>query len=800
MAFIHLDNIIVAQEKVKNPNYNKIFFGDLTVKGYLLCIIFEMNPKLKKSDMRVKVWSERQVYIIADIYTLLYIKEQIMDVLSTGIDLEEAGSYAKDGIYNYIKEGYQNRLVEGNTDDNAKFTHTNLYLDVNLKSPFIIVPIDIFDYNNFKCIILCLGELKVQTILPPRVDEKINYTKTKDLNILYDVYRVGVLGIRMATVENCIEKNNYLGKETLLLKNFDVSVEAKLLIQPKNPNFNNMVINILIPEIFFQLNEFQILLLIQFLGNMNSAQTKLTYEMKTKKMEEKFNKRNKIKQEYEKSLLKLNEETKKQKEKNDKEQIEKRKKEIKEKREKENIARAKIVYDKVIKSFSMSDHSIAKYETMKAKKGKKAILVNVVIVKTKFAIRKYFADLSIEDYLVFQIDTIKVEVDIMLTGIMLIGLIIKHISLTDVDKDERKQLYLCPEYITLIESAKEGQMGNYYSEQDNKFCFIDLNMLMLGEEMDMFINMNDLHIIISLNTIERLNQFGMYYLDVFTQENFHTDTERFLAEKDFKKKLAELGGKEVQREKHEELVKEELNKEYMARLKKYVRNMYSVEDAKDYIKKRHKINTLDDYVKYFSDVESSKRGRKVFVIPERSRSKMRIIFNMNNTMFKLPLDHYNLKEPLLSMNFDMTFSMDAKNVFDNIITIPSRKLLAQIYETKSSFMHISLSQFDFDMVYLNPRTKTFSKNLPSERFLSNFRLKCSIESDISPYIEESVMNINVILEPLILAFGMRQVRKLMGFLTKVGEFTPKLQEKYFPHVKPDQVINGMVKIPPKKKI
>ena len=416
-------------------------------------------------------------------------------------------------------------------------------MDVNLKSPFIIVPVDIFDFNNFQCLILCLGELKVQTILPPRVDEKINYTRSKDVNILYDVYRVGVLGIRMATVENCIEKNNYLGKETLLLKNFDVSVEAKLLIQPKNPNFNNMVINILIPEIFFQLNEFQILLLIQFLGNMNSAQTKLTYEMKLKKIEERFNKRKLARQEMQKTLQNLGEEAKKQKEKNEKEEIEKKRKELKEKREKENIARAKIVYDKVIKSFSMSDHSIAKYETMKAKKGKKAILVNVVIVKTKFAIRKLFADLSIEDYLVFQIDTIKVEVDIMLTGIMLIGLIIKHISLTDVDKDERKQLYLCPEYITLIESAKEGQMGNYGSEQDSKYCFIDLNMLMLGEEMDMFINMNDLHIIITLNTIERLNQFGMYYLDVFTQENFHTDTERFLAEKQFKKKLAELGEK-----------------------------------------------------------------------------------------------------------------------------------------------------------------------------------------------------------------------------------------------------------------
>ena len=57
MAFINLDNIIVAQEKVKNPTHNKIFFGNLKVKGYLLCIILEINSKLKKLDMRVKVWS-----------------------------------------------------------------------------------------------------------------------------------------------------------------------------------------------------------------------------------------------------------------------------------------------------------------------------------------------------------------------------------------------------------------------------------------------------------------------------------------------------------------------------------------------------------------------------------------------------------------------------------------------------------------------------------------------------------------------------------------------------------------------
>jgi len=255
IALVSLDNIIIAQEKVKNPNYNKIFFGDLTVQGKLLCITLEMNPKLKKSDLRVKVWSERQVYIIVDMYTLLYIKEQIVTVLATSIDLEEAGSYAKDGIYNYIKEGYQDRLVEGNTGNKeVKFTHTNLYLDVSLKSPIIIIPVDIFDYNNHQCLLMSLGSLKVKTILPPRVDDKINYIRTKDESLLYDIYRVGVLGIRMSTVEECVEKNNYVGRETVLLKEFDVSVEAKLLIQPKNINneFHNMIINVLIPEINFQ--------------------------------------------------------------------------------------------------------------------------------------------------------------------------------------------------------------------------------------------------------------------------------------------------------------------------------------------------------------------------------------------------------------------------------------------------------------------------------------------------------------------------------------------------------------------
>ena len=808
IALLTLENIIIAQEKNENPNYNKIFFGDLTIEGKLLCIIFEMNPNLKKSDIRIKVWSERQVYIIVDSYTLQYIQNQIMEVLGTTIDLEEVSSYAKGSVYDFIQEGYQDKVIEGN------FTHTNLYLDVSLNCPYVILPLDVFDKNNTQCILISLGSLQLKSILPPRVDKNINYEESKDEHIMYDIYRIGLLGIKMATVENCIEKNNYKGKETLLLKDFDFSIECKLLIQPKNPYFNNIIVNLTIPKLDFELNEFQILLLIEFLGNLTNEGNKLKYEMFLLKIYESANRLKNIKKAEEKRMLYLTESEKKEQEKEREEKIKKKHEEMEKKKLDENIKRSKIVYEKVIKSFSMSDHSIAHYETRRVKRKKKAILINFLIGTTRFAIRKMFVDLTIEDFLVFQIDVLKVEVNVMVDGIMLINFLIRHIILSDVDKNERKELYVHPNYTCLIESTKEGQMGSYNSQnQQTKYCFIDLNMLILGDEIDMTINMNDLHIMISLDSIIRLYQFGMYYFEKYTTKNFDVENENLtlqnnfqkemekLASKDanFQKDILQLGTKDLIQKNNDKNIDNDIQQEYMERLKKYVRNIYSVEQAKDYIKKRHKINTLDDYIAYFSDVESSEKGKKVFVTSERKRGKIRIIFNMNNTRFKLPINPYNINDPLLSMYFDLTFTMDSKNVYDDIITLPTRKLLAQIYETKTSYMHVSLSQCEFDLIYYVPNTKRFTYNSASERLVSNFRFRCNIESYIAPYVEQNFMNLDVEMEPLILAFGMRQIRKLMGFSNIALNFSGKLSEKYIPFIIPEQIKNGVVYIPKRKK-
>ena len=65
---------------------------------------------------------------------------------------------------------------------------------------------------------------------------------------------------------------------------------------------------------------------------------------------------------------KLKNKEKKEQEKEKEEKIKKKQEEMKKNRLEANIKRSKVVYDKVIKSFGMSDHSIANYETMKAKR------------------------------------------------------------------------------------------------------------------------------------------------------------------------------------------------------------------------------------------------------------------------------------------------------------------------------------------------------------------------------------------------------------------------------------------------
>jgi hypothetical protein len=118
--------------------------------------------------------------------------------------------------------------------------------------------LNIFDNNNTNCIKLSLGKFIGTSILPPRMKKEIDYKIIKDEEQLFDIYKFEMLGGKMSTTYGCTFDNGYNGREEYLLKEFDLSVVCKILIETKNPYFSNVQVLIGIPSFDFQIDEFQI--------------------------------------------------------------------------------------------------------------------------------------------------------------------------------------------------------------------------------------------------------------------------------------------------------------------------------------------------------------------------------------------------------------------------------------------------------------------------------------------------------------------------------------------------------------
>ena len=779
-----LENIVISQEKIQNPNYSKIFFGDLTTQGKILCIIFEINPKLKKSNLRCKIWSERQVYIILNIYTILYIQYQILDALFTTIDLEELSLYAQDSVLEYINQGFQNKLLPGN------FSHSNIALDVFLISPLIFVPIDVFDYKNTNCFLLSLGELKLKSVLPLRVElnKKVDYTKTKEEYLMYDIYRINLIGTRISTVENCIERNNYKGKETLILKGLDFLVECKILIQPKNPNFDNVIVNIIIKNIEFQLTEFQILLIIEFLGNYFKESYKLQFEMENlKKEEEKYRAEIKKAKELNKQL-KNNNKTKKDEEKENGTKKRKELIDIKTRKKK-----AEIIYNQIVKSFAMSSYHRVNNDINMIVNNKKSVLVNVILKHVKFSVQKNYPDFTVEDYLVFEMTLLKVDCDIVENGSLVVRVFVKNIALYDYDKDEKKNYIINKYYQCIIESAHENEEGilikkDAYGDEEN-VSFIKYQLLIIGNELNNIINIDDLHILVSLETLLHMYQFSMYYVNIYLDTVKDAEIIKNIELEKSKKKF----DSENEINLNEKLL-DRINEENLNNLKKYIMLDKNADFGKNINQKStKKKNTFKD-IEIFKEYLITKFGeiekKNEFISSERNRKILTVFVDMKNTKIKLPFDPQKLDTPIFKMNFNLIYNQNSNYIYTDFISHPSKRLLGTFYESNNSSMNTSVSKCDLDMVYFIPNKRMFTRNIPEERILSNFRMSCLIDSFIVLNSEQRAMIIDVNTEPILFFFGMRQFRKSWDLYKKSMNYLSLMWEKYIPYIRPgEELIN-----------
>ena len=145
---------------------------------------------------------------------------------------------------------------------------------------------------------------------------------------------------------------------------------------------------------------------------------------------------------------------------------------------------------------------------------------------------------------------------------------------------------------------------------------------------------------------------------------------------------------------------------------------------------------------------------------------MTVLVNVYNANIILPINPKNLKEPLYTMNFNLVYNQNTTYIYTDFFTLPSKRIIGTFYEENNSSMNTFVSKFDMDMVYYTGTSKSgdpFTHNLPEERLITNFRMKCLIDSFLVLNSQQNVMSIDVILEPLLFAFGMRQLRKTYNF-------------------------------------
>ena len=794
-----LEDTIIRQEKIKNPNYSTILFGDINTKGKILDIEFIINPNFERSDMKFTMKAERGIYIICDLYILQYIQYKVMKVLSTSINFMEIANYAKDSVGQYIQMEYANKFLKGN------YQHTNIYLDIVFNSPVIILPLNIFDNENTDCIKLSLGKFKGLSNLPPRKKPEIDYSKIKEKSLLFDEYKFDIQGAIISTVKNCTLKNGFAGTDTMLLEKFDMSVICNILIETKNFFFPNIEIIIKIPIFDFQIDEFQILFLIDYLGNMNKGNNKLAQETAkdiNQQNTEKEEIENFMKRKSNIPIVSIEDEN-----------IKFMKKRVEEFDQKIKEKEAEKRYNQFVKSYSIifkKNKLLNAYDIVE--NSKKTLYILLEFNEVKFIIKKNYTDFTVEEFLVYDQKLLKIEYFIIETGYMMVKLDIKDIGLFDKDKEEKEDNYseeniintesnkkklkkylIDKKFLSLIKSSSETlaenkeKENNLELERTQKEGFIVITYLYRVELEDTSINiiMNNLNIIISFESLKRIYQFSMYYLDKYHQmvedTNLLNNNPNNISpdnKKDYIKEIKDRN-KSLNKEKMTKSFANGINSDLKKQLEAYIEKVKTTK--KDIVE--------DSLNKWRNLVKSDKMIRK-----ETIKNNLRVKFTMKNTIFKVPLYPQDSDTPLVEFFFNMIYNQEWNNKYENIYTLPNKKILETNYIIQDSKMNLIVNKLNLDVNFPSEKRMFIMKR----KILNDLRVFIEVSMSIIPKLKQSLIITDIVLEPLLINLTVKQFVYLMEFYSQSMKFLNyDMAEKYIPLMKPEYLTYG---IPKKRKM
>ena len=731
----NLEDMSITQEIVKSNDYDILLISkpikDTKNKienkktPKILIFEFEIN-KSANYTYKIIMKNERKIIYVLNFFILQYIQYKILGAIYTSISFVDLSNYAKGDINKYLRIGYL--INEEKYKKNKKIkSYYNYCCKIDIISPLIIMPQNILDKYNNKCLIIYLGDISLESNLVSSIVRKyivnspekndnneINKNENIDSNSfslssidsnnsddLYDNYNLSIKGFKALLSNECLKENLFISKDaSSIINKTDISIIYKTLIIPEDKNLNTTYLNISINKIELNLDEFQILLLI-VLSKQMRTQSLMLYQIQQKRELELNNNNN---------LNRLSTNFVK----NFKEQL--IEKGILEKEDEKNDE-LNIINE--IKSYEKEEDFIYK---------KNEYFYEVNINKIKFSIYKRYPDLSKHVFLETEIDLFYYLMCGNVIKDSLMKLTMKNLKLYDKEKNINKQYIVIKEYQTLIKNNSKFLKSN----EENLFSYSNIYINNLKENKSE-IKFCNIDILITFDSLKRIYTFSMYYYKIFYENylNVYSNTN--------KKKDKNLDSDNKLKN--------------VTTILKYNPTLIPEQHTKEIIKNKFifQIKIIDNYI-------------------------------------VLPYSPNSLDSPSLSLKLNMFYDQSSDSETMNIYN-KQKKLIQTVISPNNSYINLMIYESNFDLIEYNKDKKEFIFNKRINKIISNYRIQFTYKYSNLTIDNQSLSDINILIEPIIIDICLDQFKDILLFYYQSMKFLYEdLYEYYIPYIKPENVV------------
>ena len=714
------DSILITEEiNNKNNNNNK-----------LLKFEFESNP-LENYNYKIILKNEKKIRFILNLYELNYIQNKILSSIYTSISFMDLSQYAKGNINKYLNLGY---LL--NTENNKKKsnniktqTYFNYYCDINIIAPMIIIPQNILDKNNNKCIIINMGNISLKSNLVdstirdymlsgPIYDKKSlneNLKRTKsntsfdsyNSEDLYDNYNLTINGINIYFSNECYKKDKYNpNNSSLILNNKEINILYQTLILTTDNYLNDVNLNITTNQIDINMDEFQILFLIDYFKYLK-IQSDIIYknnlernelDLKNKKIIEAF---------------------------------------------KEHLIEKGILNDDEIENINNNEENDINLNSYVNEKDfftkKNKYFYQVKINKIKLKIYKIFPNLEKTLFLDSYFEYFNYIMCGNSINDSLMKISIKILKLIDKEKGINNKYLLKDEYQTLIERKniiENSEMLSYSSIYINKL-----------KESQTELKVFNTNFILSFDTLTEIYLFSMYYYNIF------------------KSNYLDSGFYNVQNLKKKNKIKNNSDEESSLTNDSLI------------------INSEDSDFCSIQEINESK------IINDLIKNKYTFRIKLIENYLIVPYDRTSLTSPILSIKLNMLYDQSYEKEISKTFYRKRTKLIDIIEKPNYGDMNIMIYESDIDFIEYNLIKQKFIFKNQSRKILSNYRIKYTSKYIYMPTNKQSLSNTDISIEPININISLNDLKNLILFYYQSMKFLyENLYELYIPYIKPENVI------------